>query len=263
MVHEDQNSLTALRNTSVLPVKQRTNILPSNRRLSSPVQAVLFDVGDVLYDATVWRRWLLKLLKRIGLHTNYRAFYSIWDQTYMKDVYVGCRQFDEVFQEFLRSSGLSSSQIDEVKAASKTRRRELELAVRLFPGVKRTIRALNQRGFALGILHNSEQSSAELRERLNRLGLSNTFSTIVTSIEIGCAKPDLNIYLAALESLGIDASEAAFVGHNSAELGGAKEVGMQTIAFNFTPDVRADVFLYRFDELVDILGPRNIYAEAV
>lgn len=30
---------------------------------------LLFDMGDVLYDATVWRRWLLQLLHKMGLHT--------------------------------------------------------------------------------------------------------------------------------------------------------------------------------------------------
>ena len=50
------------------------------------VAAVWFDVCGVLYDDTAWRRWLLQLLSRMGLHTHYVSFYRVWDCEYRDDV---------------------------------------------------------------------------------------------------------------------------------------------------------------------------------
>ena len=36
----------------------------------------MFDTGDVLYAATVWRRRLLRLLSHMGLHTHYQDLTS-------------------------------------------------------------------------------------------------------------------------------------------------------------------------------------------
>ena len=46
------------------------------------VRGVLFDMCNVLFDNTVWRRWVLKVLGRLGLHTNYRSFFRVWDRDY-------------------------------------------------------------------------------------------------------------------------------------------------------------------------------------
>ena len=41
---------------------------------------------------------------------------------------------------------------------------------------------------------------------------------------------------------------------NSEELAGASRVGMPTIAFNYDAGARADVFLTRFEELLELVG---------
>src|SRR3569623_1380083 len=78
-------------------------------------------MGDVLYDATLWRRWLLRLLQRMGLHTQYRTFFKIWDVEFLNEVHCGRREYSEAFQAFLLSAGLSRGQIDEVEAARQAR----------------------------------------------------------------------------------------------------------------------------------------------
>src|SRR5262249_39660427 len=114
-----------------------------DRRL---VQGFLFDMGDVLYDATAWRRWLLQLLSRMGLHAQYRTLFRIWDDEFLADVHRGRREYTEAFQSFLLSIGLSRAQIDEVQAASQARKRDLEAHVRPLPGVRSTIERLAARG---------------------------------------------------------------------------------------------------------------------
>ena len=110
--------------------------------LPRPVCGLLFDAGDVLYDDTVWRRWLLQVLARLGLHTNYRSFYHVWKHDFLDDVHRGRREFCEAFQAFLLSVGLSRAQVDEVESACQAKRNQWEASARPLPGVKSTLTKL-------------------------------------------------------------------------------------------------------------------------
>jgi HAD superfamily hydrolase (TIGR01509 family) len=222
--------------------------------LRRPLEGLLFDMGDVLYDATLWRRWLLRVLSQLGVHTNYRSFFHIWDHDFLDDVYRGRREFCEAFRAFLLSVGLSSGQIDEVEAACQARRNQWELSVRLLPGVKSTLGKLHAAGMVMGVLSDSEYPAAVLGERLERLGLGSTFNTVVSSIDLERIKPEPVCYRTALGSMGLSADRVAFVGHDTEELAGAAGVGMATIAFNYDADAKADVFITRFEEILPLVS---------
>lgn len=231
-----------------------------NRRL---VEGLLFDMGDVLYDATGWRRWLLQLLARMGLHTRYRSLFRIWDDEFLDDVHRGRREYGEAFQAFLLSIGLSRGQIDEVQAASLARKRELERHARPLPGVRGTIERLASRGVTLAVLSDSEQNADELGAQLRRLGLGGRFSAVLSSIDIEYTKPSPVCYRAALTAMDLAAEQVAFVGHDGAELAGARAVGLLTAAFNYDAGAKADHYLTRFDELLDLVERRVNFADAL
>ena len=90
--------------------------------LAKAVSGILFDMCNILYDDTVWRRWVLMLLSRLGLSTNYCSFFRLWDREYLEDVHRGRRDFRQAFASFLQCAGLTPGQIDEVEAASHARR---------------------------------------------------------------------------------------------------------------------------------------------
>lgn len=234
--------------------------LATNRRL---VQGLLFDMGDVLYDATGWRRWLLQLLARMGLHTHYRTLFRIWDDEFLDDVHRGRREYGEAFQAFLLSVGLSRGQIDEVQAASQARKRELEAHARPLPGVRATIERLAERGVALAVLSDSEQNGDELQAQLARLGLGGRFSVVISSIDLEYTKPSPVCYRAALSAMELSPEQVAFVGHDGAELAGARAVGLRTAAFNYPSGVKADHYLARFDELLQLVDRRVTFADAL
>jgi hypothetical protein len=52
------------------------------------------------------------------------------------------------------------------------------------------------------------------------------------------------------------------VGHDVEELAGAAAVGMPTIAFNFDADAQANVYLARFEELLDVIRRQPPFAAA-
>ncbi len=243
--------MTADANEPVAPTAEHLlRDAPGAAASSSPkVIAVLFDLGDVLYDATVWRRWLLHTLARLGLHARYRSLFYLWDHDFLETVHRGQRDYDEAFRAFLRAAGLTPPQVEEVEAASRTQRREIARTARPLPGVRATLERLQQMSLRLGIVSDSESTADELRWRLDRWGLASHFTTIVSSRDLGLCKPDPRCYYAALERLDTKPDRAVFVGHDIEELDGARAIGLRTVAFNYEPGARADVFLERFAAL--------------
>jgi len=243
-------------------------LYPASDRWSRPaplpgqIRGVLFDLGNVLYDDTLWRRWVLQLLSHVGLHTNYRSFFRIWDRDYLDDVHRGRRGFCEAFAAFLLAAGLSRSLIDEVEAACRARRRQLEADARALPGVKSTLERLHQSGLALGAISNSEHPAPVLRQRLDQFAVGGLFTAVVSSLDLQRTMPDPACYLTAVKALHLPAGQVAFVGHDAAELAGAAAAGMPTIAFNPDADARADVYLARFEELLEVIRTRPPLAAA-
>ena len=90
------------------------------------VVGLIFDAEDVLYDSTVWRRWLLQLLVRMGLQTDYRSFYCAWEREYLDEVNCGRREYWEALCDYLQSAGLLPGQLDEVMAAGQARSRQIQ-----------------------------------------------------------------------------------------------------------------------------------------
>ncbi len=208
---------------------------------------------NILYDDIVWRRWVLMLLSRLGLSTNYCSFFRLWDREYLDEVHRGRRDFRQAFASFLQCAGLSSGQIDEVEAASHARRRQLEAHSRPLPGVRNTLWRLHQQGFAMGVICNSQHNAAALRGLLHQFGIEKLFPTVISSIDLNTCMPDAASYLAALQGMNLPPHKVAFVGHDRLELAGASAAGMPTVAFNFDSDAQADVHISRFEELIDVL----------
>jgi HAD superfamily hydrolase (TIGR01509 family) len=234
-------------------------LLGAARRPS--VAGLLFDVGGVLYDETIWRRWLLRLLRQLGVSSDYRGLFRVWDRDFQVAVHRGEQSFCEAFREFLHSLGLTRAQCDEVEASCRAQRRMLDTGLRVLPGVKSTLVRLGQLGFSLAAVTDSEYTAEAIGRRLDQLGLEGLFPAVISSFDLRRTKPDPLCYLAALDAMRLPAADVAFVGHDADELAGAARVGMPTIACNFDPDAQADVFIARFEDLPDVVQ-RRTYAAA-
>ncbi len=236
--------------------------LPCSAPLKGNIRGVLFELCNVLYDDTVWRLWVLRVLAQLGLHTNYRSFFHVWGRDYMAEVHRGQKTFGEAFRAFLLSAGLSPGQIDEVEAACRARRLELQRTARLLPGVKSTLARLYNAGMVLAAVADSERPAAVIEEQLQRFAAGKMFTAVVSSIDLGRTMPDAVCYQSALHAMNLPAGEVAFVGHDTTRLAGAAAVGMSTVAVNYQPGVEADVYVTRFDELLDLFGPPRAMAAA-
>jgi len=91
--------------------------------------------------------------------------------------------------------------------------------------------SLRSRGIKTGLVANSWPDPARLlRADVEGFGLAKQFDVIVFSEEVGFRKPQPEIFLHALEQLGVDPENAMFVGDRlDADVQGAAQVGMATV----------------------------------
>ena len=217
-----------------------------------PIRGLLLAPCNILYDNTAWRRWLLRLLLRLGLRTKYGPFFRIFDRDYLDAVYRGQRPFNDALDAFLISAGMSAGQAEEVHRAVDSYRRHSDASPRPLIGVRETLAQLRSAGVKLGVLCNGEHSGETIRQQLAELLGESPWAAVISSRDMGCALPDATCYRAAVRAMQLPAVEMAFVGHDSRELHGAAIQGLATIAFNSDRDARADVYLQRFEDLIEL-----------
>jgi len=124
--------------------------------------------------------------------------------------------------------------------------------VRFFEGVRETLITLKKRGFQLGIITDTANPIHVKLSWFEQGGFVHVWDSLISSQEMGVEKPDPAIYRAALDQLGIDETQAVFVGHSGEELEGARRCGVQTVAFNYEDTVQADYYLDKFADLLNL-----------
>ena len=82
------------------------------------------------------------------------------------------------------------------------------------PDAPRVVEELKRRGLLLAVISNTEDG--RLRDALTAAGVADRFDLLVDSHHVGVRKPDPAIFRYALERLGVEAAEAAFVGDSYA-----------------------------------------------
>ena len=96
-----------------------------------------------------------------------------------------------------------------------------------YPDACDTLTELKARGYRLGIIANQNPG---LEKRLEDWGLRQYFDVIVSSAEIGYAKPEREIFEKAFEMAGCMAEESVMVGDRlDNDMLPAKEIGMKTV----------------------------------
>jgi HAD superfamily hydrolase (TIGR01549 family) len=139
---------------------------------------------------------------------------------------------EERYQRALRRIGCADAQAADMAA----RLSEIQLAAQVANSVLPAdhAAALDDLGarYRLGLVSNFDHGPAA-RAVLARHGLDRRFASIAISIEVGRRKPHPQIFRRALRELGVEASQALFIGDSPREdVGGASAVGMDTAWVN-------------------------------
>jgi HAD superfamily hydrolase (TIGR01509 family) len=115
-----------------------------------------------------------------------------------------------------------------VRERRRKRYHELVFNQAVLPGVEECIREAKARGMKIGLASASSGDWAPMH--LERLGLHVHFDTIKTAADVERVKPDPELYLAALDALGLDASEAIALEDSPNGIAAAKAAGLFCVA---------------------------------
>ena len=221
-------------------------------RTARRFEGVIFDVGDILYDASLWRRWLTQALQDEGIAITYAELVDRWEAL-LVDVYRGRADYWDRFEALLRSTNISNGRIQELVTAARDKGQEVQRHRSAMPGVPSTLRTLKNHGIRLSALSDTESGEGTVRAILRQLEIEEMFDAVVASVDIGVVKPNPRAYAAAAGAMALEVGECAFVGHDIDELEGATRAGLFAVAYNYHPDAPADVFLDHFSDLTDVV----------
>ena len=105
--------------------------------------------------------------------------------------------------------------------------RQLDMKLVLFDDVLPALTHLKDRGLILGLISNVDRDMTPL---LHELGLTSFLQVVVTSQDAGSSKPQPEIFREALRQVGVQASEAVYVGDQyEIDIIGAKNAGMNGV----------------------------------
>jgi putative hydrolase of the HAD superfamily len=186
-----------------------------------PVRAVLFDAGETLvHPAPSFPELFAGVLSTRGIERSPEAvieasravFHRFSEAARDNDLWTtspeaSARFWKSVYARMIRELDIGADGLADTLYEAFTDQRNYAL----FDDVAATLDALEAAGLALGIVSNFE---AWLEDLLGSLGVRERFGVRVISGREGIEKPDPRIFTLAIERLGIDARDVAYVGDN-------------------------------------------------
>jgi putative hydrolase of the HAD superfamily len=222
----------------------------------SGIKAVIFDLDNTLIDFMHMKKVAcseaidamidagLEILKEKALS----ILYSLYSEKGLEDPFI--------FQKFLK------------KVVGKVDYRKLAYAIvayrnarshllHPYPKTKMTLIQLKEKGLKLGIVSDAPKLKAWIR--LAAMRIDDFFDAVVGLEDTGKEKPSKLPFEAALNKLGVSASECLMVGDRpDRDIQGAKSLGMKTCFAKYgyvgkKVKVKSDFVIKKIDELVEIV----------
>lgn len=206
-----------------------------------PIKAVLFDMFDTLMminrNNDFYSPSLMRMYKFLNAH-GIDVSFTLFEQAYTKardEIYadpeadLGEPHFNVRVSATLKALGYNqdiSSPL--VMGATEQFCKEFMTFVTPDPEAKKVLQSLHGK-YKLGIVSNFAIPEC-VQELLEHHDFHGFFDVIVVSAAINKRKPSPEIFIAALEALGVSAAEAAVVGDTiNADVEGAQAVGAKAI----------------------------------
>jgi HAD superfamily hydrolase (TIGR01549 family) len=208
------------------------------------ISTVLFDFHNTLATCDRWLHLEIRLLPGLALE-------RLSEREVVPPVEVSdLERAEQLFRELRQGVRESGVELSAVEGTTQVLRRlgldvaEIEVErvvaaleeeclpdVRLVPGADQAVVSLREAGYTLGVV-SSAGYPPFVHMALEKLGLLQAFSVIVTSAGEGLYKSDPEIFRRALAFLGVTAQRTVHVGdHAIYDVGAAKRAGLATIWF--------------------------------
>jgi HAD superfamily hydrolase (TIGR01509 family) len=205
------------------------------------VEAVLFDYGRTLVTFDYPTEDLLEVLRRFRPRiADALGAEAPEAETIMRDVLLPLEEhiespgedevtYTDVYQAAWRSAGLDlpSELLDEILDAEQLC---WDRAVRVDANAPRVLSWLGERGIKRAVCSNAPFPPKMMRRQLETNGVGKLVDAVLFSSQVGRRKPAPELYLAALEAVGVGAAKALFVGDRVREdYDGPRALGMRAV----------------------------------
>ncbi|CAJ35547.1 HAD family hydrolase [Methanocella arvoryzae] len=207
------------------------------------IKAVVSDIYTTLIDIKT-REDDLEIYERLASYLKYQGIYLSADELkwffyekkelqkkYNKEQYPE-HDYRRIWYEILYenqyaytgpdiNSSTIVSDIIKLQRSLSTRR------VKLYSGVYQTLSQLKNK-YTLGIVSDAQQDHAY--PELKMLGIYDFFQAVIVSAEFGYRKPDVRLFAECLRRLGVQPSEAIYLGNDTLrDIKGANDAGMKSV----------------------------------
>jgi putative hydrolase of the HAD superfamily len=228
------------------------------------IEAVLFDLDQTLLDRkSSLNAYLGDQWERFG-HRLGKAPLDLWRDRFFQLDTQGMVHKSKVYPQLLSEFGgdvaLSATLVEDYVIRSSEYSRG-------FPGMASTLEALRAKGLRLAIVTNGETGFQS--RNIAALGLSGLVDEVLISQSEGLRKPDVHLFLRAVERLGTHVSKCMFVGDNPvADVLSAHAAGMQTAWFGSGQPWPADIppnpgaAIETLPQVLELVGIRQVQRDS-
>ena len=183
------------------------------------VKAIVFDLGGVIFTSDGWSYETRERLAK-ELNINSRILQDFWFERRDKMI-TGKMTEDEYLKEFLTKTKMTIS-LDKMKEFIRSNNIIDNEMLDLLKQLKK-----NYPVFAL-----TNDVSEWLEYRINKFNLNQYFDLIISSSDVGLAKPDVAMYECLLEKLNLKPEEIVFIDNRKENIVAAVNLGIKS--FHFT-----------------------------
>jgi HAD superfamily hydrolase (TIGR01509 family) len=230
-----------------------------------PVRAVIFDYGRTLVTFSYPRDDLLRALDEARHWLGAGAPPA---EELLRDVLLPLEDdletfgedevdYMDVYERAWRRAGMEVPR-DVLYRILDLEQRCWDRAVELAPDALATLEGLRARGMRTAVASNAPFPPEMMHRQLRGNGIAGRVDAAVFSSEVGRRKPAPELYLAALDRLGVGPGEALYVGDRELEdYEGPRRAGMRALlctALAPRPAVPGVPSIARLGELIDRVG---------
>ena len=198
------------------------------KRSRQQVDAILFDLGGTLIRTAEIPHVMKKILRDRGIERSLKEISTAWKKGEKE---LDFRDLATLLDEFWVQWNLHI--LSNLQITSNIRPLAEFIAshwwdycdVTLYPDVKKMLLSLRAKGLKMGVVTNGLHS--DVREILPKVNLQNFFDVVVVIDTLKKMKPDVEVFLYALEKLETIPSKAIFIGDEiETDYKGAQRAGL-------------------------------------